>query len=261
MTGSDKPSGGGDAHLAPFLEHPERAGILTDFDGTLSAIVDEAAAARPLDEAAETLHRLGRRYGRVAVVSGRPAAFLAEHLGGGGEGLVLSGLYGLEKVAGAEVVEHPDAAGWRPVVEEAAAAAEREAPTGVSVERKGLSFTLHWRQSPEGEGWAGEWAEATGERTGLAVHRARASAELRPPVERDKGTMVEELGQGLDAVCYIGDDLGDLPAFAALRRLAAGHTLAVAVASDEAPAQLLDEADMVVQGPEGALDLLRRLLG
>jgi len=32
------------------------------------------------------------------------------------------------------------------------------------------------------------------------------------------------------------------------------------VRSDEAPDELLDVADLVVDGPEGALDLLRQLL-
>ncbi|HSS11457.1 MAG TPA: hypothetical protein VLL25_16350, partial [Acidimicrobiales bacterium] len=85
--------------------------------------------------------------------------------------------------------------------------------------------------------------------------------ELRPPVEADKGTVVEELASGLDAVCFIGDDRGDLPAFAALARLAAEgrDTLAIAVNSDEAPTELLAAADVVVDGPSGVLDLLEAL--
>ncbi len=45
------------------------------------------------------------------------------------------------------------------------------------------------------------------------------SWELRPPVPTDKGTVVTELAAGLAAVCFVGDDTGDLPAFEALRRL------------------------------------------
>jgi trehalose 6-phosphate phosphatase len=246
--------------LAPFLEQPDRAGVLTDFDGTLSAIVPDPAAARPLPGVADALHQLAGRFGRVAVISGRPAAFLAEHLGGGGDALVLSGLYGLERVEGDRVVEDPEAAQWRPAIDEAAEGAEGEAPPGLFVERKGLSVTLHWRRAPEHEAWAKEWAAATAERTGLAVHGGRASAELRPPLSRDKGTMVEELGAGLEAVCFMGDDTGDLPAFAALQRLPAAHTVAVAVTSEEAPPELTEAADLVVEGPDGALALLRRLL-
>jgi trehalose 6-phosphate phosphatase len=62
-------------------------------------------------------------------------------------------------------------------------------------------------------------------------------------------------------VVVAGDDLGDLPAFAAAAQLAAagGEALRVAVRSAEAPPALLAAADLVVDGPPGLLDLLRRL--
>jgi hypothetical protein len=39
------------------------------------------------------------------------------------------------------------------------------------------------------------------------------------------------------------------------------HTLRVAVASSEAPADLLDRADLVLDGPPAVLAFLRRLAG
>ena len=73
--------------------------------------------------------------------------------------------------------------------------------------------------------------------------------------------MVEELGAGLDAVCFAGDDVGDLAAFDALDRLAGRGVcvLRVGVRSTEAPDELLARADLVVNGPEGAVALLERL--
>ena len=56
-----------------------------------------------------------------------------------------------------------------------------------------------------------------------------------------------------------GDDLGDLPAFAVAEQVGGG--LRVAVGSAEAPAQLLDAADLIVDGPEGVRELLEHLLG
>ena len=56
------------------------------------------------------------------------------------------------------------------------------------------------------------------------------SLELHPPVTVDKGTVVEERSDGLRSVAYIGDDVGDLPAFAALDRLTARGITAVKVA-------------------------------
>ena len=63
-----------DAQRRPFTDSPGPAGaaIITDFDGTLAPIVDDAAAARPLEGVVDALHLLAARYARVAVVSGRP---------------------------------------------------------------------------------------------------------------------------------------------------------------------------------------------
>ena len=59
------------------------------------------------------------------------------------------------------------------------------------------------------------------------------------------------------AVLFCGDDLGDLPAFAAVRALCAAGVpgCAVASASEEAP-QIEAEADLVVAGPDGIVALL-----
>jgi trehalose 6-phosphate phosphatase len=88
------------------------------------------------------------------------------------------------------------------------------------------------------------------------------SFELHPPIPADKGTALRELAQGLRAICFLGDDLGDLPAFAELDRLhdEGVATLRVAVRSEEAPPALLEAADVVVEGPEGAHELLQRFL-
>lgn len=251
--------------LAPFVHRPERAAVLTDFDGTLATIVDRPEDARPIDGAADVLGRLAHRVGLVGVISGRPAAFLSRHLDAGDADLRLIGLYGLEWIDADDpqhaVVTHPQAEPWRRVVDDVVATAAAHGPDGVRVEHKPLSVTFHYRENPDLEGAARSWAEGEAARTGLVVHPARMSFELRPPVDLDKGTVVEEQAAGMDAVCFLGDDRGDLAAFDALDRLAATgvHTLRVGVRSDEAPAELLARADVLVDGPRGALDLLVEL--
>ena len=251
-----------DVWPAPFRDTPEKAGILTDFDGTLAPIVEDPAAARPLAGAVEVLHALSRRYGRVAVVSGRPAAFLAARLRlAEAPELFVAGLYGMEYAEGDAVTTHPRATEWRGLIETIACEAEEQAPKGVHVERKGLSVTLHFRTAPEHGGWVRTWCEEAAARTGLVVHPARMSDELRPAVEVDKGTVVAELAEGLSAVCFVGDDVGDLPAFEALDRLRdeGVTTLKVVVGSAEVPRRLAEAADVVVDGPAAALTLLRQL--
>jgi trehalose 6-phosphate phosphatase len=237
--------------------------VITDFDGTLSPIVLDPDEARPLPGAVEALHRLAGRYGKVVVVSGRPARFLAEHLRiAECPRLVAFGLYGLEWTDGEAVVTHVDAGPWRPAIAASVAAARAEAPADVTVEDKGLAHTLHVRVAPKEADWAAGWAVQRAAASGLVVHPARKSYELRPPVTIDKGTVVADLVDGMRAACFIGDDLGDLPAFDALDVAAErdGLTaLRVAVRSAEAPPDLLERADLNVDGPVGGLYLLSRL--
>lgn len=245
---------------------PAAVAVVTDFDGTLSPIVDDPASAGPIDGAVDALHALAARYGRVAVVSGRPVSFLRDRLEldrRPPSRLVLSGLYGIELLEGGRATTDETALRYRSVVDTVAAAADAAAPPGVGVERKGFSVTLHVRTAPEQAEWAAAWTAEAATANGLVVHEGRMSFEIRPPIDVDKGTVVEALVAGRQAACFLGDDYGDLPAFDALDRLTAATgaaTLRVAVRSEEAPMALLDRADVVVDGPAGSLALLRSLL-
>jgi trehalose 6-phosphate phosphatase len=192
-------------------------------------------------------------------VSGRPLAFLEAHLPAG---LDLVGLYGLERRRGGVVEVHPGVATWRPVVDEAAAAAVRDLPAEVDVEHKGLSLTLHFRRHPQHADAVRAWAAETEAAVGLHERTAKMSVELHPPVPVDKGTVVDDLVDGLRAACYIGDDVGDLPAIDALDRLEArgGTAVRAVVSSPEVDPAMLARADLVVPGPLGVRELLESLL-
>lgn len=253
--------------LQPFIDAPTTAAVITDFDGTLSPIVDDPARAVPLPGVVDVLHDLARSFGRVAVVSGRPTSFLRDRLELADRPptrLFVSGLYGIEWLEDGVERVHPTALAFRDTVTEAADRADAAAPDGVHVERKGYSVTLHVRTGQQHLEWARSWAQATAATTGLVVHGGRMSFELRPPIDVDKGSVVTDLVRGAKAACFLGDDLGDLPAFDALDRLQAGEgaeVLHVGVRSAEAPAALLERADVLVDGPAGSLELLRALLG
>lgn len=243
--------------LDQFVRDAETAALFVDFDGTLAPIVDEPAQARPLPAAREALLRLAPLVDRVAVVSGRPAAFLVDALAV--DGVSIAGIYGLERVVDGTVVVDPRVDPWLDAIAAAADDAAAALPD-LFVERKGrVAVAIHWRNDPEREAEALAWAEERAARTGLQGLRGRKAFELRPPVPIDKGSAAMSLLADNTAVAFAGDDEGDVVAFAALAELARDGVVASAVSigvdSDEATSGVR-EADVVVAGPAGLAVLL-----
>jgi trehalose 6-phosphate phosphatase len=244
--------------LDPFGRAPDAAGIFLDFDGVLADIVPEPGMARVRDGVPGLLLALSERLGRIAVISGRPVAFVTDMIP---TEVDVVGLYGLEWRIRGEHQTLPEAEPYRATVQELVE--EATARFGAAlVEPKGLSLTVHYRGDPELATPIREWVSEHGIRAGMDLREAKRSFELHPPILRDKGTALLELAEGLDPVAYIGDDLGDLPAFDGLDSLAADGvaTLRVAVDSSETPRSLCRRADLVVDGPAGAEELLVAIL-
>jgi len=247
--------------LAPLVADPARSALVTDFDGSISAIVDDPFDARPLPGAGEALAALAPRLARVGVLSGRPVEFLREALDA--PGVVLVGQYGLERLEDGEVVVEPGALAHA----DAMAAAFSEAAAtwpDVMLERKGdLAFTIHWRTDPA---TAPDPAamEDLARRHGLWTQPGRMACELRPPIALDKGAALERLAAGIEGtLAYAGDDAGDLSAFAVVEGWSTEATapagVKVAVASSEGPPDLRARADLVVEGPGAWVEVLRAL--
>lgn len=247
--------------LDALLVDPSTSAVLTDFDGTLAPIVPDPMDARPLPDAPRVLGLLAERFAVVGVISGRPAEFLARHLAASGPAVRLVGVYGCEWIEDGKVQRAPEVEPWVAAAKEVLAVARVEAPQGVGIEDKGASVTLHWRGKPEVGAWASEFAQRWASRTGLILQPGRMAIEFRPPVDLDKGSVVERLAGDCTAACFAGDDAGDVAAFGALDRLSERgmRTVRVAVADEESPPELSAAADLVVDGPEEALALLERL--
>jgi trehalose 6-phosphate phosphatase len=252
-------------HAAQLARRAAEIAICLDFDGTIAPIVDEPEAARPLPGVVELLGPLADRYAAVALVSGRPATYLATHAAA--PGVRYLGMYGLEEIVDGQVRVDRRLTAARPAV---AAAAEdlRRHPavrdSGAYLEDKRYAVAVHTRRVADPDRWAGpidQAATRVAADHGLEVVPGRLVWELRPQVRSDKGDAVRRVAaaSGAGALVVAGDDRGDLPAFAAAAGFGPGG-LRVAVRSPEAPAELLAAADLVVDGPEGLRELLEQLL-
>ncbi len=252
---------------ALLARRAKEVALCIDFDGTLSPIVTDPQAARPLPGIVELLGPLARQYAAVALISGRPAAYLAEHVAAAG--IRYLGLYGLQEIHDGQIQVHPDLHAARPAVI-AAREALREAPSvrtsGAWIEDKEYAVAVHTRRLAEPDQWAAalhQTARTIAEEHGLQVIPGKLVWELRPSVRGDKGDAVRRVTaeSGAREIVFIGDDLGDLPAFAAVANLTLDgyRGLRIAVRSDEAPHPLLAQADLTVDGPAGVLNFLQML--
>ena len=236
---------------AAIAAHAAHAGIFLDVDGTLAPIVPRPELARVLPDVPSILERLIRRVGVVAVISGRRSDEVRGLVDV--PGLEVVGTHGLERTA--EI----DAAAMAAITEIASAA-------GAWVEPKGAAVAVHFRSLPDPDAAA---RAAVGPLTelaaahGLELVPGRAILELMPVGAPRKGDVVESLAERreLEAVLYAGDDVGDLDAFTALRRLRSTGRWACSVAAGgpEVSPAVLDAADLIVDGPGGVVDLLRSI--
>lgn len=253
-----------------------------DYDGTLSPIVADPAAAVIHPDAPDVLVALAAQVRAVVVVTGRPAA-QAVSLGGlpavadrlGDQALLLVlGQYGNERwdSASRAVTSPEPPEGLVALAAELPSLLAANDAASAFVEDKGLALAVHTRRLPDPqaafERLRPVLVEAA-DRHGLHLEPGRMVLELRAP-GMNKGDAVRAVASELEAgaLVFAGDDLGDVEAFRAVAALregglpAAGGNrlpgLLICSGSEEQTA-LVDLADVVVDGPEGVLAFLRQL--
>jgi trehalose 6-phosphate phosphatase len=255
--------------LAPLRESPARAAILLDIDGTLSPIVDQASDAVVPERTRQLLIGLARRYGAVACVSGRRASEARAMVSIGTISYVGSHGAELLRAGSTEALLDPALEEWTQRIHEFG----REVDTPelrrlrVRLEDKGAIIGFHWRGAPDQETAraAIDAVASRAEATGLRTHWGRKVLEVRPPIRIDKGRGIRSFldGEEVDAALYAGDDVTDLDAFRMLEQLVESgrltHAIKVGVRSDEGPEEIVSEADLVVEGTPGVLELLSLL--
>jgi len=256
--------------LAPLRADPARSAVLLDVDGVLAPITRHADDAHVPEPTRVALIAVARRYGLVACVSGRRAATARRIVSLGS--ITYVGNHGAEVLrGGATAVElDPEVAAWSERIARFADETwtEKLDRLRVRAEDKDVIRAYHWRGAPD-EAAAEEGVREVAERAeeaGFVIHWGRKVLEVRPPVDLNKGRGVEHLlaDAHLDAALYAGDDKTDLDAFEGLRKLVAESRLqsavCVGVRSDETPAELETQSDVLVDGPAGVRALLAALV-
>ena len=258
--------------LEPLRSDPSHSAVLLDIDGTLAPIVRHATDAHVPEATRTLLIEIAKRYRLVGCVSGRRAASARQVVAIGSIAYV--GNHGGELLrAGATRPEvDPELEAWAERVHAFAARiyTSEHQRLRVRSEDKYAIAAFHWRGAPDEDAAAAAVREiaARAEEAGLAVHWGRKVLEVRPPVVLDKSLGVTKLlsdeRSTLHAALYVGDDTTDLDAFRGLRALAQSgtltHAVCVAVRSEEAPHELIEQADLALDGPDGVRQLLEALL-
>lgn len=255
--------------LARLRADPVSTAILCDVDGTLAPIVDDPGTAAVPPQTRELLETLAGRYALVGCLTGRRAVVAREMVGA--EGVVYAGNHGFEVLEpGTDAaIADPAVADRAALVGEFVATLDPQelSALGIAVEDKGPIQALHWRRAEPEEParLRAEEIARVADEGGLVPRWGRKVLELRPLAAIDKGTAAAGLVRRVGArqALFGGDDRTDLDAFAALRGLEGAGGLrtavCVGVASDEAPAGLVEAVDAMVEGPEGFVAVLEEL--
>lgn len=205
-----------------------RVVLCLDYDGTLVPIAPRPHLAT-LDDAGRRLLRALARRVPTAIVSGRARSALRALIDVPAVWYV--GNHGLE-ISGPGV-RHDTAvpARWRRRLDHLLTQIEAHAPLGVTVERKGVTASVHYRlvAASARRRWLPELRarlNPDAARGRLRIVRGKSVIELRPPVEWDKGAAVRWLLArrplaGRTPV-YLGDDTTDEDAFRVVRRQGLG---------------------------------------
>jgi trehalose 6-phosphate phosphatase len=265
----------GERRYAALVRAAAETVVGLDFDGTLAPIVEDPARARIHPEAGEVLIELAAQVLAIAVVTGRPARQaldlgglerVGNAIGDVGKELYLFGQYGNERWSSTNrrVISPRPPQGLASFTADLPRLLRRYHAEDAHIEEKGLAVAVHTRRVAAPDRTFDELLpelERLAARYDLVVEPGRQVIEVRSP-GMHKGVVVERLVDELGAggFVFIGDDLGDVDAFEAVAALAAKGlaTLRVCSASDEESA-LVHLSDVLVHGPEGVLELLRRL--
>ncbi len=210
-----------DSTLSPILEVP-RLGLITDMDGTIShaAETPEAAVVTPRNR--QLLGTMVLMLPLVAAISGRSARDLQARIAI--PGMIYIGNQGLERWKDGGRVLNENVRQYRKALASTLDKLRPHLTIGMWIEDKYATASIHYRLTPKPEAAAEELEPLIDEmarKHGLIVTQGKRLFEIRPPINTNKGTAIDELVQEyqLESLIYLGDDMSDIEAMEKARKL------------------------------------------
>lgn len=245
-----------DSFFAPILAC-ERLGLVTDMDGTISHIAETPEAAVVTPRNRQLLGTMVLMLPLVAAVSGRSARDLQARVAV--PGVVYIGNHGLERWENGGRTINENVRQYRRSLAAALDELRPKMTVGMWIEDKYATASIHYRLTPNPEKAVQHLdpiIQDVVSRHGLKVNAGRRLFEIRPPIEANKGTALEELVDEykLDAVIYIGDDLTDVDAMQKAHELRAGDRCKAITVGVVPPST--DEDTEIEETVRGASDII-----
>lgn len=244
-----------EAALAVLASRPSV--LVTDVDGTLSRIVARPQDAAVTENARHSLRRLVTALDRIAVITGREEPVARRMVAV--EGLTYIGSYAIDAPGSISFAS----------VEPALVVAEPQLVDlpCVELERKEVSFALHYRNCSEPEATRARLLDLLtplAAATGTRLMEGKQVIEVAPSALPDKGTALARLltENRLQGAVFVGDDLADAEAFRVIsgrRELLGTPGLCVAVVDDETPFGVRAAADVALDGVSDVERFLEQL--
>ncbi len=194
-----------------------------DFDGTLAPIAADPETPTIPERLQLSLQRLAIHEAvQVAIVSGREVTDLVDR--SDIDNVVYAGNHGLEQYRDGERSVSGDAEQFEPIIQSVRELLETQIADvpGSRIEDKGLTLTVHVRQTPPDrvEEVRRAVRKSTDKHTDLAVTTGKQVFEIRPTASPDKGTVMKQLENETPddwLTLYLGDDTTDEDAFKAIQ--------------------------------------------
>ena len=247
-------------------------GLALDIDGTLSPIAPTPEEARLYPGVVDLLEQARDHAGvHVAIMTGRGIEDGAAKVNI--DGLTYTGTHGLEWSDGLPwlhpVQVAPDALVYAEAGKYLLDLVERRLPDlpGVIVQRKRIGGSIHYRLSPHPKEVRRNilaLLEEPAREVGMNLREGKRIVEVLPPLAIDKGTSLRSFAErfALRGLVFAGDDRTDLDAVLEIARLRKKGlaTVAIVVRQADTLPQLLENADIVVDGVPGMVEILGEIV-